>query len=130
MSHRNKEKELIHELLRESASEEFRADTLERTLTYARGRRHSREVLRTVRRSAAVLLLAAGLFFIFHRAPVVDTQNRLEAAVDPPAKPSTIKGTNIQILSDEELFALFPNRPLAMIKSSDEPRFVFLDELE
>lgn len=130
MSHRSKEEELLQELLRESASAEFRGHTLKRTLAYAQGRRHSRRVMRTVFRSSFVVMVAVGLFFISHRAPMVESQKRLELSVDTPSKPSMIKGTKIQILSDEELFALFPDRPIAMINSSPEPRLVFLDELE
>ena len=86
--------------------------------------------MRTVFRSSFVVMVAVGLFFISHRAPMVESQKRLELSVDTPSKPSMIKGTKIQILSDEELFALFPDRPIAMINSSPEPRLVFLDELE
>ena len=130
MSYRKKEQELIHELLHESASAEFREETLKVTLAYARGRRNRRALLHTVFKSVAILLTAVGLFFIYCRTPVIESQNHLEAAGDPFTKPPTIEGTNIQILTDEELFALFPNTPIAMVTSSDGPRLVFLDQLE
>jgi len=53
-----------------------------------------------------------------HPAPVVE-----------PA-PDMVPGTRIRELSDQELFAFFPDRPLAVVEKGGHQELVFLDEGE
>lgn len=48
---------------------------------------------------------------------------------DAASVSATVPGTRIRLLCDEELFAMFPGRPAALIGSGDERRFVLLDEV-
>lgn len=41
---------------------------------------------------------------------------------------NTVPGTSIKLVSEEELLALFPDRPVALVGPPEDRRFVFLDE--
>jgi hypothetical protein len=43
--------------------------------------------------------------------------------------PEVIRGTEIRVLSDAELFAMLSDRPLAVLGSSEHSHVVFLDEM-
>ena len=57
-------------------------------------------------------------------------ETQLAEHQSPPDQPAMIEGTSIRILSDEELFAMFPNRPRGIIGPPDSPQILFLDELK
>lgn len=82
-------------------------------------------------RLSALLILP--LLFTFairsRRAPEVSNQrlaftNKMRATVPtPPAD-----GRDAKFITDEELFALFPNRPLALVGKPGQQQLVFLDQ--
>ncbi len=39
-----------------------------------------------------------------------------------------VPGTSIRLVSDEELLAMFPDRPVALVGPPENRQFVFLDE--
>ena len=113
--------ELLNEVM---SPDELRAATLERTLTAAR--RHRR-----VRRAAQGAIVVAALLIpatiaLRERAPKnpAITENNLQSAPST----QTVPGTNIRIVSDEELLAMFPGRPVALVGPPQDRRFVFLDQ--
>ena len=40
----------------------------------------------------------------------------------------TIPGTSIRVVNDDELMAMFPNRPVALVGPPERRQFVLLDE--
>ena len=121
--------ELIRAVLDEIASPDFRADTLDKTLAYARRHRRFRKTVGLTACALVPLLILAG-FLLLRSNP--ETQLAEHQPIPPPPDQSvTIAGTSIRILTtDEELFAMFPNRPIAIIGPPDSPQVLFLDELK
>lgn len=102
-----------------------RQKSLLRMLLYARQRRRRQQVTASV--LSAVLLVGLALkLFVKTEAP--DPKAIASPIVGAATKPRFIPGTPIRILSDDELFALFPDRSIGVIEDSDGPRLVFLDE--
>ena len=117
--------ELIQAVLDEIASPDFRADTLEKTLAYARRHRRFRQTVWLTACALVPLLILAG-FLLLRSNP----ENQLAEHQPTPDQPATVEGTSIRILSDEELFAMFANRPIAIIGPPDSSQILFLDELK
>ncbi len=114
-------KEFLNEVV---SPDELRAATLERTLTAARGHRRWR---RTVRGAGAVAACAILATIILRESaptvPSIATNNP-----QPASSTQTIPGTDIRLMSDDELLAMFPGRPVALLGPPEDRRFVFLDE--
>jgi len=50
----------------------------------------------------------------------------LVTASPPPVQ--KVPGTNIRVVNDEELLAMFPDRPVALVGPPDKRQFVLLDQ--
>jgi hypothetical protein len=48
------------------------------------------------------------------------------AAIEPPVESDS--DTGVRLLTDEQLLAMFPGRPVALIGPAGDQRLVFLDE--
>ena len=118
--------ELLHDVFSEVASPAIRAASLERALRAVRRQRTGRRVLR-VGLALAVVVIAAAWFWRTQRTPIGSPgKGELASAPSPPIQ--TVPGTNIRLVSDDELLAMFPDRPVALLGPPDNRQFVFLDE--
>lgn len=123
---KNSCEKLWEDALAEGAPD-FSGQALEAMLGGVRKRKRRRAMLRC---SALVALLAIpALFFAMRGQPGAQQQQpdapdivHQEQASPPPASPV------IQVLSDEELFAEFPDQATAIIGSGDAAEFVFLEK--
>lgn len=119
--------ELLTAVLSDSTDNELRAKSLDRTLAAVRQRRRRRHVLRGAGGIVMAGIMAAVLW---HRhapdARPVATIHSQPSEVAPTAP--TVPGTNIRLVSDEELLAMFPDRPVALVGPPGNRQFVFLDE--
>jgi len=102
----------------DAVSPEFAAESLARMLNGARGKRHRRRVTKGVA-SAAFILTA--VFLMQRTAPQTPAPQLVEAHPAAPRAPE------VKMLTDDELFAQFPGRAMALVTTGDTKRLVFLD---
>jgi hypothetical protein len=122
--------DLLQEIFTESASDDFRAAALERTLISARRQRRLR---RAGRVCGAIAICAAILGAIFWHTQEAASdrvaRNSIQSPTTPQTEVPTVPGTSIRLVSDDELLGMFPDRPVALVGPPANQRFVFLDEL-
>lgn len=118
--------QLLNEIVSEEAAG-FRAASLQRTLASARRHRQARAALRVGGGMAAAIALASAAWW--HWSPAINSVENPSVAVTA-AQPvrETVPGTSIQVVSDEELLAMFGDRPVAIVGPPENRQFVFLDE--
>jgi len=117
---------LLRDLLHSDELAELRHDSLSRMLVAARQRQRRRRMGRVATMITLSLLLIAGIISI--RAPRPPDQPQMPMASAKAAE-SLPKATSakVKIISDEGLFALFPDRPMALIGPVGKQRLVFLE---
>lgn len=124
--------QLLNELFAESATHEFRAGTLDRSLTLLRRRRRTRVLARSAAAIIVPALIVIGV--LFSRRPMPETAQHASSATtsstETSQSPRVVPGTDIRILTDDELLDLFPGRPLALVGPKDNRRLIFLDEVQ
>jgi hypothetical protein len=112
---------VLREILTGDEVADFRQASLQAGLLAMRRQRLQRQVAH-----AAMLVLIpvflATLWFGRTHSP------RRAASSDPAIELAGQKSTSIKFISDEELFALFPNRSVALIGQPGHQQLVFLDE--
>ena len=121
---RDEQDQLLKELLTGEELTEIRRTSLERSLLTLRRRRQYRHVARLAVFAPLPLLLALGILLMRPPKPSVRqiaSSGSLSAEVSQPA--------GVKYITDEELFALFPDRPLALIGKPGQQELVFLDIL-
>jgi hypothetical protein len=117
---------LLKEILAGEELADFRQASLEQGLNALRQRQRRR---RGVRIGTVLLLpLFFVLMFLSRRTP--ETSRQQIASIKPittalPTPPAG--GQDTKLITDEELFALFPNRPLALVGKPGQQQLVFLD---
>lgn len=99
----------------------LRQSTLEAGLAHLRRRGRRRRMLQTC---GAGLLILAALVVIWRVETVPRRSQRL--AGEHLTAPGPTAG--VQIINDEQLFALFPNRSLALVGKPGHQQLVFLDQ--
>jgi hypothetical protein len=121
MMNKNETERLLNDLLAGDQVEALRRSSLEQSLALIRGRNVRRQ---RIRRAAlvAVLLLVPGILL---KDLVPRKVNRTVGVVSAP-----VSKEDVEIISDEQLFALFPNRPLALLGKPGQQHLVFLDQIE
>ena len=117
---------LLNELLTPDGRTGLRERSLQQGLVALRRERRKRQVVR-----AGILLCLPLLIFAavtLGRGPA--RQPKLRNSSPEVALSSTprINTSEVKIISDEELFALFPGRSLALIGKPGHQRLVFLDQ--
>jgi len=118
---RSDQDRLLREILEEGEAADFRAASLARGVEVLR-RRKGRARIAPV--GAAVVLAGLLIFgLVLHLVPR-PAGTRLAVVTDPAAQTDTSK---VKIINDEELFALFPNRAMALIGSPGHQQLIFLD---
>jgi hypothetical protein len=126
---------LLKELLSGRELEELRASTLNHGLDLARRRRRNRRAARMSGFAAFVFAVAVLVSMRFRTISTVDPRIMVghpgAAATDlvstvPPA-PSR-EPPAVRRLTDDQLLALFPGRPVALIGPPGDQTLVFLDQ--
>jgi hypothetical protein len=114
--------QLLHEVL---CGDEFNAW---RDATLARGLEALRRRQRRRRQFQAAALLAPLLVLWWHwqARPALPT---VSASAPVPARPAEVETARVKYITKQELFALFPNRPIALIGQPGHQQFLLLDEL-
>ena len=114
-------------LLAGEALEDCRRASLEAGLALIRRRRRVRRVRRWCVAALLPLALGAGIFWSRPgrpgAKPVLIVQSRA-----PAVSRQAAGGGSVQIIDDEQLFALFPGRPLALVGQPGHQRLIFLDQ--
>ena len=111
---------LLNDILAGEHLSDFRRSSLERALAEAgrcRRHRHTRRIY-----ALAVLPLLTVIIVLFEFCPRPSVVPTVSFA---PRAAATRK---VQFITDEELFALFPGRQMALIGKPGQQRFVFLDK--
>ena len=114
--------DLLKELFDENAPEHFRGATLERGLAAVRRVRRRRLIWRAAPVLIALILAGAIVERQLHR-----TVSTAPAQAARPAK--VIPGTDIRVLSDEELLAFFKGRPVGLVGPPENQRLVLFDQV-
>lgn len=128
MKHLDKDP-LLNELLTGSEVNGFREASLEQGLAALRNVKRRRRFIRGG--SAAGLTLVAVLLLLLSGWLPQEPSPALVATDSPRAsapKP-VVEPFSVETIDDAELFALFPDRPLALVGSPGNQRLIFLDEL-
>ncbi len=113
---RTEQERLLNEVLSGEELREFRQASLEHALASLHRLRRQRRAWRACAWGSLPVLLIAALLVNRPDAPVP-----LPAAARPEAPP-------VKFINDDELMALFPNRPVALIGAPGHQQLVFLDE--
>ena len=123
---RDNHNRLLQELFDSEELARLRRVSLDHMLASARLRRQRRRIGRAGVFAALSLLLITGVFSI--RAPRAPTvRNASSAPANTAASASKATSVTVKIITDEELYALFPNRSLALIGPVGAQRLVFFD---
>ena len=129
------EHRLIDELLSDDPLDRLREATLEHGLLLVRRRRRVRRFARTSGWIGIVVALALAIPALFRSQPAHDHATQptgfdagatAQTAVEPPVESD--EETGVRFLTDDQLLALFPGRPVALIGPAGDQRLVFLDE--
>jgi hypothetical protein len=142
------ENPLLREILSDEELSEFRNASLDRALTEVRHARQRRRVARIAALAILPLTMLALVWFKSSSTSVEPRPTSPERGVYA-ASPSALKNSSepvpdlasevtvkraeartpsaVETITDEELFALFPNRALALIGSPGRQQLVFLD---
>ncbi len=122
---------LLGELLAGDEAEAFRQSSLSNALHSIRRRRARKRVL--VVSAITCLPLLVALCVLFRRPPGLSMASRppLDRQPAPHAvtpAPAAAPLPTLQIINEKQLFALFPNRSIALIGKPGHQEFVFLDD--
>jgi hypothetical protein len=118
---------LLSNLLAGDELSAFRRSSLEQGLALLRRRRRYRRVARWCLLASLPLAFAAGVFLAWPPPPEVRPVSVAESpaaglsAAAPKARP-------LKFITDEQLLALFPGRPIALIGQPGHQQLLFLDQ--
>jgi hypothetical protein len=112
------------QLLKEVLGTDELADLREQSLQHGLQAVHRRRKQRVMLRTGSIVILAVFCFLYFRsNQPPVVTSNQ-----NPITDTATIdKIGDIKLITDEELFALFPGRSVALIGKPGHQQLVFLN---
>src|SRR5678815_3532078 len=112
---------LLRDVLSEGSEQSYATASLDRMLTLARRKRRVRKVGRFAAALTAIVVLIFGTSLLQNTtgpAAVANAKSQRARKLEEPA--SKIESPHVRRLSDEELFALFPGRQMAIIGRSGE----------
>lgn len=116
---------LLNEMIGGEQLEAFRQATLECGLSALRRRRRYKRIVK-VSGLACVPLLAT--LFVLSRSNMSPPKNAATSTAPIILAASDAARTRgVKIISDEELFALFPNRAMALVGKPGHQQLLFLD---
>ncbi len=113
--------QLLREILDDGDAANFRATSLAGGLELLRQRQRRRRLARACATFVAPSMLVFVL--VFHQI----TKPLPKAAPPRPALAQLSAPDKVKIITDDELFALFPGRAMALIGTPGSQRLVFLD---
>ncbi len=118
---------LLDEIIDADAGDSFRGETLRQSLDVLRRRRQKKALARRTLLVMVPLALIAVTALISRQSFRRDAGPVVAVNVPETSTPETIPGTTVRIISDDELFALFPDRAVALIGEKNHQTLVFLD---
>jgi hypothetical protein len=117
---------LLKEILAGADLAGFRRASLERGLTTMRRHRRQRRVVRVC--AAASMLLVLCAVVVFNQSRGAAERRMAAAAPSSVARgSSSSRISQVKTIGDDELFALFPGRAMALVGKPGEQQLVFLD---
>jgi len=118
---RSDQEQLLREILEEGEGTDFRAASLARGLDFLRRRQRRVRMAQVCAAGVLAGLLVFGL--VWH--PALRPGGTRMAVVTASVPPT--ETAKVRIITDEELFALFPNRAMALIGPPGRQQLIFLD---
>jgi hypothetical protein len=116
--------QLLNGVLSDEGLDDFRRTSLEFGLDTLRRRRRNRRLARTCSIITLPMVLSVLLYKVITSAPEQSTTTPKPLIAAGPGSSS-----EVQIINDEQLFALFPNRPMALVGEPGHQELVFLDQM-
>ncbi len=118
---------LLNEIVTGEELADFREASLQHALTAIRQQQRRQRSLRLGTLAAVPILLALGI--VFSRSPKTPVQEIAASNASPVAVSSAPPPTApVKLINDDELLALFPDRPVALIGKPGQQQLVFLDK--
>lgn len=114
-------RELFEDIFAESVNDAVRRRSLTGVVRYARQRRRRR----IAGRVGGSFLCLIGFMWLLRLGN--GQESGPKSIASGPAVPSVVQGTPIRVISDEELFALFADRSVAMVTVNEQTWFTTLD---
>lgn len=123
----HEQKTLLSEVLGGSEVDELRHDTLRCGLSALRWRKRRRVGAQIA--AAVALPVVLGLAVVLYNDQPLRSRPSpsLQAMVSPNSSSAAL-APRIKTISDDELFALFPGRPMALIGKPGQQQLLFLDQ--
>ncbi len=124
---RHEQNRLLKEILQGEELASFREVSLNRTLAAVQQRRRQRNAIRAGALAALPVLVIA---LVLLRSSNPFRGSTLPGASGPVAGGRTVNASqpeSVEVISDQELFALFPGRQMALIGKPGHQQLVFLD---
>jgi len=118
---------LLTGILDSELLDDFRQASLAFGLNAIRGRRRIRRIVRTCAIGIPVIAILAAFLYhdiSLHRNGSISSETASRVASIPSSK------DEVQIIDDDQLFALFPDRAIALVGKPGHQQLVFLDQLE
>jgi|ERR1043165_7287462 hypothetical protein len=118
---------LLNEIITGEEVADFREASLQHALTAIRQQRRRQRSLR--RGALAAVLVVVALGIVVGRSPK-PTAQEIEASNASPVAVSSAppRTAPLKLINDDELLALFPDRPVALIGKPGHQQLVFLDQ--
>jgi hypothetical protein len=125
---RSEQDRLLREILEDGEAANLRASSLARGVAFLQRRRRRHRLAQACAMTVLPGLLILGLVLHLASGPSA-APPAVRADLPPPAASSAPPAdtAKVKIITDEELFALFPNRAMALIGSPGHQQLVFLD---
>jgi hypothetical protein len=106
---------------------DFREASLQQALTAIRQQRRHQRSLRLAALAAVPIVVTLGI--VFSRPPQFPLSENVASNASPVAISSPqLRPAAVKLINDDELLALFPDRPVALIGKPGQQQLVFLDK--
>jgi hypothetical protein len=116
---------LVTEMLAGEGLSELRTSALNQGVAYLRRRKHRRRITQAGLCACLLFVALWGLVTAGIQKKLPKEDHRF--ASEKPAQKVTPRDSGIEWIDDDELLALFPNRPVALIGQPGKQQLVFLD---
>ena len=122
----HKQDQFLKELLTGEEISDFRRASIEQGITFVRVQRKRRQM---AQRAAMVCVPLLLLSLFINQIPKSSRSRPATSQAQQPISPSVPVADNLKIklINDDELFALFAGRSIALIGKPGEQQLVFLD---
>jgi hypothetical protein len=117
--------DLLKEILAGEEISAFREASLQTTLVAIRSQRRRRRAFAAS--AVIVLIFAAAILFRGESRPIT-REIASSNPVPTPGVAAPAVTSGVRIISDEELFALFPGRSMALVGKPGQQHLVFMDK--